>query len=131
MKHASRWFLVVFGAYGHSPFGGGLAGAGTRAAGRASGGRTSRAAVPLPPGGLEAMAADRPVVKQFDKDGNGRLELAERNAAREWMADTAADRHAGDDGVHGPRRARRPRRDGGDDDRTRVRALEPGPARGA
>jgi spore coat protein CotH len=32
------------------------------------------------------MAADRPLVKQFDKDGNGRLELAERNAAREWMA---------------------------------------------
>ena len=32
------------------------------------------------------MAADRPLVKQFDKDGNGRLELAERTAAREWMA---------------------------------------------
>ena len=40
----------------------------------------------LPPGGLEAMAADRPLVKQFDKDGNGRLELAERDAARQWMA---------------------------------------------
>jgi hypothetical protein len=41
---------------------------------------------PLPPGGLEAIAQDRPVLKQFDKDGNGRLDLAERNAARAWMA---------------------------------------------
>ena len=32
------------------------------------------------------MAADRPLVRQFDKDGNGRLELAERTAARDWVA---------------------------------------------
>jgi len=41
---------------------------------------------PMPPGGPEAMAQDRPLLKQFDKDTNGRLDTAERAAARAWMA---------------------------------------------
>jgi len=41
---------------------------------------------PPPFPGPEAMAQDRPLVKQFDKDANGRLDAAERDAARAWMA---------------------------------------------
>ena len=85
MKNASRWFLILVGVPGH-----GLRGrhrrAGARPQGAPPAGGPPGLPFPLPPGGLEAMAADRPLVKQFDKDGNGRLELAERNAAREWMA---------------------------------------------
>src|SRR5688572_31413329 len=31
-------------------------------------------------------AADIEVVKQFDKDGNGRLDAAERQPARQWLS---------------------------------------------
>jgi spore coat protein CotH len=40
----------------------------------------------MPPGGLEAMAKDRPLLKQFDRDRNGRLDAKERAEARAWMA---------------------------------------------
>jgi len=85
MKHASRWFLILL-VFVALAFGGGLAGQAPAPQGAPPAGGPPGLPFPLPPGGLEAMAADRPVVKQFDKDGNGRLELAERNAAREWMA---------------------------------------------
>ena len=39
-----------------------------------------------PAGGFDALNADRPVLKQFDADSNGRLGQAERTAAREWLA---------------------------------------------
>jgi len=35
--------------------------------------------------GFGGVQPDRPVVKQFDKDGNGRLDAAERRAAREYL----------------------------------------------
>jgi hypothetical protein len=38
-----------------------------------------------PPAGF-TLNGDRPILKQFDGDGNGRLSQAERTAAREWMA---------------------------------------------
>jgi spore coat protein CotH len=38
-----------------------------------------------PPGG-SGLGGDRPILKQFDADGNGRLNQAERASAREWMA---------------------------------------------
>ena len=47
----------------------------------------------LPPGGfpgmpldLDAMFRERPILSQFDASKNGRLESAERQAAREWLA---------------------------------------------
>ena len=39
-----------------------------------------------PPAGFGALSGDRPILKQFDGDGNGRLNQAERTAAREWLA---------------------------------------------
>jgi hypothetical protein len=49
---------------------------------------------PLPPPGgfppltldLDAMFRERPILSQFDASKNGRLENAERKAAREWLA---------------------------------------------
>lgn len=38
------------------------------------------------PGGGGGVQADRKLVEQFDKDGDQRLDLAERKAAREWLA---------------------------------------------
>ena len=84
MKHATRWFLILSVFVGMA-FAGGIAGQAPAPQGAPPAG-VPPGFPPLPPGGLEAMAADRPLVKQFDKDANGRLELAERNAAREWMA---------------------------------------------
>jgi hypothetical protein len=90
MKHASRWFLIlpvfVAIAFGDRVAGQAPVPQGAPPAGGPSAGGPPGFPFQLPPGGLEAMAADRPLVKQFDKDGNGRLELGERNAAREWMA---------------------------------------------
>ena len=40
----------------------------------------------VPAGGFDALNGDRPVLKQFDADSNGRLGQAERTAAREWLA---------------------------------------------
>ena len=85
MKHASRWLLIL-SVFVAMAFGGGVAGQAPAPQGAPPAGGPPGLPFPLPPGGLEAMAADRPLVKQFDKDGNGRLELAERTAAREWMA---------------------------------------------
>jgi len=48
--------------------------------------RASAQAPPGPPGGFGALNGDRPILKQFDADGNGRLNQAERAAARQWMA---------------------------------------------
>jgi spore coat protein CotH len=39
-----------------------------------------------PPGPFQ-VREERKVVRQFDADGNGRLDLAERKAARAWLAD--------------------------------------------
>ena len=39
-----------------------------------------------PPGGFGVLGGDRPLVKQFDADGNGRLNQSERTAARQWLA---------------------------------------------
>src|SRR5688500_14002118 len=84
MTSASRWvvalsaFLAVFLV--------GVAGQAPAPQGPPPAGGPPGFPFALPPGGLEAMAADRPLVKQFDKDGNGRLDLAERAAARQWMA---------------------------------------------
>ena len=41
---------------------------------------------PGPPGGFNLLGGDRPILKQFDADGNGRLSQAERTAARDWLA---------------------------------------------
>ena len=48
---------------------------------------------PLPPGGfppiaidLDAIFRERPILAQFDASKNGRLERAERQAARDWLA---------------------------------------------
>lgn len=46
---------------------------------------------------------DRKVVSQFDKDGNKRLDLAERKAAREFLAKEPAPRGPGGPGGRGPR----------------------------
>jgi hypothetical protein len=35
---------------------------------------------------LDAIFAERPILSQFDASKNGRLELSERRAAREWLA---------------------------------------------
>src|SRR5262245_1395669 len=47
----------------------------------------------LPPGGfpgfpldLDAMFRERQILSQFDASKNGRLDRAERQAAREWLA---------------------------------------------
>ena len=86
MKHASRWFLILPVLVAVA-FAGRIAGqAPASSQGAPPAGGPPGFPFQLPPGGLEAMAADRPLVKQFDKDGNGRLDLAERNAARAWMA---------------------------------------------
>ena len=37
-------------------------------------------------GGFGPMQQERKVVAQFDKDGNKRLDAAERKVAREWLA---------------------------------------------
>jgi hypothetical protein len=85
MKNASRWTVVVAVFVGVF-LGGAAAGQGPAPQGPPPGGPPGGFPFPLPPGGLEAMAVDRPLVKQFDRNSNGRLELAERAAAREWMA---------------------------------------------
>ncbi len=41
---------------------------------------------PFGPGGMGAMQQHTALVKQFDKDGDGRLSTAERKAAREFLA---------------------------------------------
>jgi hypothetical protein len=41
---------------------------------------------PGAPGGANPLGGDRQIVKQFDADGNGRLNRAERAAASEWLA---------------------------------------------
>jgi spore coat protein CotH len=41
---------------------------------------------PAGPPGSGGLGGDRPILKQFDADGNGRLNQAERATAREWMA---------------------------------------------
>ncbi len=45
-----------------------------------------RAAAQGPAGGFDVLGKDRPVLEQFDKDGNGRLSQTERAAARQWLA---------------------------------------------
>jgi hypothetical protein len=55
-----------------------------------------------PPGGVRE---DQAVVQQFDKDGNKRLDAAERKAAREFLAKERAE------GRNQPRGPRRPPRD--------------------
>lgn len=45
-----------------------------------------------PPGGGPGDRADRPVVKEFDKDGNGWLDADERRAAREGLGPMAGAR---------------------------------------
>lgn len=42
------------------------------------------------PFGFPGFGAELKVVKQFDKNGDGRLDAAERNSAREWLASSRA-----------------------------------------
>src|SRR4051812_20780466 len=48
-------------------------------------------------GGMMGMGGDRPILKQFDTDKNGRLDAQERAAAREFV-----NKNPGRGGVGGP-----------------------------
>lgn len=50
------------------------------------------------PGGFGGVREKPQLTKQFDKDGDGRLNLAERSAAREWLAKERAEGR----GMRGP-----------------------------
>ncbi|MBN8247343.1 MAG: hypothetical protein J0L84_07855, partial [Verrucomicrobia bacterium] len=61
------------------------------------------------PGGPGMQREETRLVKEFDRDGDGRLNAAERQAAREHLATQAAN----GSGNRGPRRGLGPRAGGG------------------
>jgi hypothetical protein len=69
-------------------------------AGRVPTGQAPAAAPPFPPG-FPGIAEERPVVRQFDRNGDGRLDTAERKAAREWLATQPAQAGPGPMGRRG------------------------------
>ena len=76
----------------------------------------------LPPG-FDLVTAERPLVAQFDRDGDRRLNLTERTAAREWLATQPPAGLAGVLAQFGP-----PGRTGSHDQGARLRAGLAGPA---
>ena len=55
-----------------------------------------------------SVREDREVISQFDKDGNKRLALAERKAAREFLARKSAPRGPNNQNAEPPRAVGRP-----------------------
>ncbi len=54
------------------------------------------------PGGMGPSQSERPVVAQFDKDGDKRLNAAERRDARSWLESQPAMGPGGRGGRGGP-----------------------------